>query len=616
MATGASNKPAKKAVSKNGKPASGTNNRRNSSGKSGIPDRYSIKETDDLRSLTCFESPNITVQIERGQVTGAGQARKSAPGTIYLDGAAAGAPFLEHEKLVYNLDHHEGCIRTFTLSTCEQALVMLMKGLDLRKQEWRIMANDPDLDTVLGIWVLLNNNRLREKNTRIRRTVIPLVRLEGVIDAHGLDFLEFCGYPEDLLNKSMKTIENLRNEELRIKREGRWDEIDFLEYTAETLRKIDTLVYRGTEFSTFQEIEELGQVNIYQNKLAVACRSDAGIYETEQQLKEIYGARLALLLLQKDPQTYTIRQTDLFLPSNLELIYERLNILDPAVTGRRPENRWGGSTDIGGSPRNGGTRLLPREIIDACFEVFHNPGMIFYAKQALKTVLWGAGIFIASWFLKYFWTPVQGYLSVSIGLSGNTVSNPGFAFILLGLLFTTAGIFALTYPRSRYRLFGLEIPAGWDWLTLIPAAGLFGILGGAWAPWVDPDFRSTGSVLFHLLFLPLLAELLFRGLLHGTLLPGSRVQHRGSGWFISFPTLVTALLYALTLVVPYSPFLSLTPLFAMGNSLALPAMKLLLGLLFGLSLAIIRERSESLLASYLTHFAASGLVLYTYQFLI
>jgi hypothetical protein len=41
--------------------------------------------------------------------------------------------------------------------------------LDLQKRDWTIHANDPDLDTVLAIWVLLNHMRLSDADAEIRR---------------------------------------------------------------------------------------------------------------------------------------------------------------------------------------------------------------------------------------------------------------------------------------------------------------------------------------------------------------------------------------------------------------------------------------------------------------
>ena len=136
------------------------------------------------------------------------------------------------------------------------------------------------------------------------------------------------------------------------------------------MRKIDELVYTAGDFEGLREVEELARVRITPHRLAVACRSEAGIYEVEEQLKEVHGDRLGLLILQKDDRTYTVRQVDPFLPVNLEDVYDRLNLLDAAVSGNQ---RWGGSSDIGGSPRGVGTDLRIDEIVDICRWVFQPP---------------------------------------------------------------------------------------------------------------------------------------------------------------------------------------------------------------------------------------------------
>ena len=92
------------------------------------PQRYVIKDSNAGRILNCLEAPNVAVHIETGLSVSASAARKSSPGTIYLDGAAQCEPFMDHEKHIYNFDHHEGCLRPFTLSTCEQVLIMILKG--------------------------------------------------------------------------------------------------------------------------------------------------------------------------------------------------------------------------------------------------------------------------------------------------------------------------------------------------------------------------------------------------------------------------------------------------------------------------------------------------------
>ena len=570
-----------------------------------IPDRYTLKQNDQgERTLSCFESPNINVLIMRGQVASASAARRSDPGTIFLDGAAQGAPFLEHEKLVYNLDHHEGVIRAFTVATCEQAMLILMKGLDLRKHEWRIIANEPDLDTVFAIWVLLNHMRLRGPNPRVRRAVVPLLRLEGAIDSHGLEFAEFTGFQEEHLTRVMKTLEGLRGAELKVKRQGSWQSVDFLEYTADMLRRIDKIIYRPGEFSGFQEIEELVQLPIYQNKIAVACRSDAGIYETELQLKKLYGTRLAMILLQKEVEHYTIRQTDLFLPGNLEQVYELLNVYDPAVTGHRPENRWGGSTDIGGSPRSGGTRLAAREILETVSEVFSKPDWLDFAKRAGDALARVSAVVALAWAARWFWPTVPMSTSSVPAL----LASPSFGFIVAALLAGGVLLVKLVRDSGNPRFYGIQWPSGWDWLPLVPFAVAAGAAGGAFAPWIEPDKRTVVSSLVHVMLLPLVAELVFRSLLHGLLVRGHLIQTTGSRWFLSWPALASSMVYAVLFVLPYSPFVSIVPL-AVPEPVQSFAVRVTAAFLFGTIMAMIRERSESIFSTYVIHVVVALIVL-------
>ncbi|MBI1997003.1 MAG: hypothetical protein HYS66_11115, partial [Deltaproteobacteria bacterium] len=157
-----------------------------------------------------------------------GTAHKAQPGTIYLDGAAEGGPFLDVEKAIFNLDHHEGCVRSFTLATCEQALVLIRKGMDLQARDWTIHANDPDLDTILAIWLLLNHMRVNDVDPEIRKKIVPFVRLQGSIDAHGLAMQELCGFPAELQASVFAQLEKWRSNEVALKKDGKWQDIDFL----------------------------------------------------------------------------------------------------------------------------------------------------------------------------------------------------------------------------------------------------------------------------------------------------------------------------------------------------------------------------------------------------
>ena len=73
-----------------------------------LPDRYRIKRDNTGAVLTCVEAPTVSVRVQHGFTVTAAAARSAAPGSVFLDGAARGEPFLDPKREVYNLDHHEG----------------------------------------------------------------------------------------------------------------------------------------------------------------------------------------------------------------------------------------------------------------------------------------------------------------------------------------------------------------------------------------------------------------------------------------------------------------------------------------------------------------------------
>lgn len=564
-----------------------------------LPDRYSIRRKGEARELVCSESPTMAVRIERGMTMPAATARKAPPGTVYLDGAAEGGPFLDVEKAVFNLDHHEGCVRSFTLATCEQAMVVVRKGLDLQRRDWTIYANDPDLDTVLAIWVLLNHVRLNDIDPEIRRKVMPLVRLQGAIDAHGLEMQELCGFPPELQESVFTGLEQLRSKEVALKKEGKWQEIDFLQYTAEVLRAIDAMVYSTRHFEGVLEVEELARAEIGENQLAMVCRGETGIYEVEPYLRRLHGKRLGVVILQTKPNSYTLRQVDTFLPATLESAYERLNLIDPAAGNRRSGNRWGGSGEIGGSPRATGTSLTPRQIADAFAHAYRRPtaarrlGTVAVALLVITVVM--AGSMIATYYLGWLHNPAGSIESHFRNQTG----------VFVGVLSALSGLLLLAAFRSGPKLFGFCMPTGFDWLVLLPGTLAGGLAGGAWifAAAVTSPQRLLGrhwTELAVAIGFPAAAEVLFRGLVHGTLAQRFPTQHAGGPWFLSWPVLISSVLYALWSLPPFLPF------FARGVELTFAG-----ALLFGISSGMARERSESVLPSLILHWSCLPLLVLT-----
>jgi membrane protease YdiL (CAAX protease family) len=556
-----------------------------------LPERYSIRSKNNGRELICSESPSLSVHIERGMSIPSTAFRKSPAGSIYLDGAAQGGPFVDSERGLFNLDHHEGCVRSFTLSTCEQAMVLTRKGLDLKGREWTIYANDPDLDTVLAIWVLLNHLRLNDGNPEIRARVMPLVRLEGTIDAHGLEMVELCALTPEVQEKLLGDLERLRSREIFFKRERKWGEIDFLQYTIDVLRAIDAMVYSSRDFEGVVEIEELARADIGDNRIALICRSEKGIYEIEPELRRLYGNNLGVVVLQKDPGTYTLRQVNMFLPAALERVYEQLNLIDPAAGNRRSGNRWGGSGEIGGSPRATGTALTPQQISSALAQSYRKPTMAkrmgAFSLTALEAAALMAVPLVAIYLLAWSHDPAGSLESYLQNYTG----------VYAGALCALSGALVAAAVRMRRKLLGLCMPTGSDWLVLLPGALLGALIGGAWIlPAALTSFRSILDLqlayIASALGFPIGAEVVFRGLVHGRLARYFSTMRSEGRWFVSWPVFISSTLYAAFSALPFLPF------FDRGLALTFVG-----ALLFGLSSGMARERSESLLPCLILHWS-------------
>jgi hypothetical protein len=552
--------------------------------------RYQIREDARGRALVCLEAPTLSVRIERGACLGAAEARHAPPGTIFVDGAAQGGPFADPARGVYNLDHHDGCVRAFTLSACEQAMVLLLRGLDLRRRDWTLVANDADLDAVLAIWVLLNHHRLLSADGAARAEIMPLLRLEGAIDAHGLALQELCALPPALLDETRRRMERLRDCERSLRATGRWARVDLLEHTRERLEQIDAFVYPEGVFADLLEIEELGRAPLGRDSVAVACRARVGIYEVERQLLRFHGPRLGLLVLRQREGVYTLRQTDPALPASLEALYAHLNRIDPAARARQADRRWGGSSEIGGSPRADGSRLSEAEILEACGHVYARPPWARRLAQGALACALAVAVPIAA--AGAFHTPVW---------RGAPSGAAGFA---LALALLAAGAFAAA-ARGARGLHGWRRPAGLAWLGALPFALAGALAGGAWVP-AGAAQAPLAAGLAAAGLSALGAELLFRGTLHGRLAACAAPRPPGTA-ALDASVLVSGLLYAtLGSLLGAAGAIAQGALPAAGD----PAVAWGGGLLFGLAAGAARERSGSVAAPLVLHlFAAAALLL-------
>jgi hypothetical protein len=253
-------------------------------------------------------------------------------------------------------------VRAFTLATCEQACVMLMQRIPLWEGEWSLYVNEPDLDSLLAAWVILNHYALAHDDYALLRKVMPLIRVEGVIDAYGLDKALLSGLPRRIYEAKEKRIEKLRRNERTLREKGEWDTANLTTFSHGQLDRMDAELFpRGRPRIMGVQSQDL---TLPTRKLALLVRSQRGIYEIEELLKEKHGDELAAIVLDSGHGRMTLRLVDKFMPKNLLVAYEGLNQRDPRVRVGNETNVWGGSDEIGGAPRATGTGLSGAEVLD------------------------------------------------------------------------------------------------------------------------------------------------------------------------------------------------------------------------------------------------------------
>ncbi len=343
--------------------------------------RYRIVEEGDRRFVVCDGSPNIHVLVERG-LSVTEEDRKDYPDqTVFLDGAFTGPPFLDNERRQYSLDHHAGGVpRPFLMATCEQAAIMVLEGLPLDEEQWQVYVNDPDLDAVLAAWLIINHAAIHKKNSAALCKVMPLIRVEGHIDAHGLDMPAFTGLPRPLYEQYLEQIHDLRGDEIALKAATEWGTTDFVAHTKNLFDRLDGLLIGSGDWEALTAIKELGRRSLGQGKIAILCRSGQDIYSLEERLEERFGDKIAIIALDAGDGRYTVRLVDQFLRKDLNALYGALNAADPNA---KDSDLWGGSADIGGSPRKNGTGLEGGQILDIVKQVHGS-------KESIWNRVWNA----------------------------------------------------------------------------------------------------------------------------------------------------------------------------------------------------------------------------------
>ncbi len=344
-----------------------------------MPDRYAVDHTnfDGARHKSIYrrdlrDKGNRVITVRGMAKTRADLEHPGHPhDTVYVDGAAKG-PYYDKKRGIFSLDHHDDCVRQITDSACVQG-INLARTRIITATGNLIIANDPDGDTTFAEWALLNADVVANDD-RIFRRVQPLFIVEGNIDAYGLGYEELTGLSDETVADARRRLNWLLQDERTTKARGRWETIDFTDYTESALRKFDEFAFYRDALDT-PVVQVAGEKRALENGQEVRFfqAADSGIYEVEFTiLNHLKEKDCACIVFHDGRGKWTIKLTGFVNDFDMNPVWARLSAVEllmkqsQGVTDEKLlKANWGGGNIIGGPPRyyNGMATFLTRERI-------------------------------------------------------------------------------------------------------------------------------------------------------------------------------------------------------------------------------------------------------------
>jgi hypothetical protein len=259
----------------------------------------------------------MAIRFEYGKVT---DRNGMAPNTIYLDGAVRG-PMVNNEKKSYSFDHHDDCVRAFTLATCQQVLTAMELGFDPRWSD--IVVNDLDADTMVALWLLLHPERAADKDIKRMVNAIGFVDSHGpVIPGHEVWPLHMALTPR----RGVEQTEEMLRQLLEIL--DRWYE------TGEEPAPRPSTPAPAFGLSLSGEMIDCGDVADF---------------------RDVYGAGCVVGVVAvpgpEETTGYTVGKVSDFVSYDIRAFLKRANEAEGCTD---PSKSWGGGSTIGGAPRKDG----------------------------------------------------------------------------------------------------------------------------------------------------------------------------------------------------------------------------------------------------------------------
>ncbi len=285
---------------------------------------------------------------------------REKPGySIAIDGYVAEAPRFNPRGPWANLNHHEGVDRLATRATCAQALLVVRQGLfltfadDRNNPDATIYRNDCDEDVCLTSFILQNQPlAYSTMNPALNR----LVFMEDMLDSTAGNY----PFPRDLstLQELMWVFRPYHafraSGQLDRRNAGEFDDI----ITSVGLRIMAYIVGKAEKVELDTSYQKIGGGTGWTLVAETGANARLGV------VNDGIGAFVSVRVRTDGRHVYSIGRTSQFVPFPLPKIMGALNRAE-----NNPNDSWGGSNIIMGSPRVAGSMLNPdtvTRIIEQC----------------------------------------------------------------------------------------------------------------------------------------------------------------------------------------------------------------------------------------------------------
>lgn len=315
---------------------------------SSTPDLGPIHRVELAKGIVLHVCPRKEISWEDFQ-------KLAPPNSIALDGIVRGKPQFDFERVLANFNHHQDVDRLATRSTSGQVLVALKQGLmDAFRvngvPQLNIFINDPDPDSSLAVWLLVNHERFT--GTKGEPLINRLTWAEDLIDTAA------GAYPFDPKGTLMRELAWIFEPYEQARMSGRVREMDGSEM-ANVIESVGARVNRysmgqGDQRQLDTNFERIGGGEGWQMVREIGYYARTGLFHSEAK------AFVSFLGEKNGRYHYSVGKMSPYIPFPILELYKALNFAESLDM--NSGICWNGGDTVGGSPRGAGSSLPPREV--------------------------------------------------------------------------------------------------------------------------------------------------------------------------------------------------------------------------------------------------------------